>query len=346
MFRRNCSLGLNQVFLCLTLLSAFFITAGNSFASEGHDVEIEFWKNPTLLVGMAPDEEPPGEAAEEKEGPCLPLHTIEGNGGHFSVMTAYLTNPAAKGEIFGDPSVGFIHVDLNHGKHLQAFTITETLWDCVEIGYAYDNLDVGDLFEDIEAAGLGRPEGHNVRLHNFNLRYMLLKEGDSMPAITAGVHFKYNPDIREIDSDSGFGVMRPFRALGIKHAEGWDFTLMASKMLTDLLPRPCIISGGVRSTDAAHIGLLGFTGHRKIVAEAAICGFISDQIVYAAEYRQKPDQYDDVPGLLEPEDNWWALALGYIVNNDCSVALGYGHFGQLVNHTANRALGLAVKYEF
>lgn len=340
---------LSQVVAIAALLPLFFTASAEATASELDSTlsaDIDFWKNPSLLIGLTPEEEKPAEAAEKSEGPCLPLHTIEGNGGHFSTMTAYMTNPAAEGEIFGDPSIGWIHVDLNHGKHLQAFTITETLWDCVELGYALDNLDVGDLFEDIQAAGMARPGGHTVKLHNFNARYMLLKETDCVPALTAGVHFKYNQDIRDIDSEAGGGVVRPFRGLGIKHAEGWDFTLIASKMLTEVLPRPVIVSGGIRSTEAAHIGLLGFTGHRKVVAEAAICGFLADQLVYAAEYRQKPDQYDDVAGLLEPEDNWWVLAIGYIVNNDCSVSVGYGHFGQLVNHTSNRALGLAVKYEF
>ena len=46
------------------------------------------------------------------------------------------------------------------------------------------------------------------------------------------------------------------------------------------------------------------------------------------------------------EDDRWVFAAGYILSPHAALALGYGHFGQLLNYEANSSLGLAFKYEF
>ena len=75
----------------------------------------------------------------------LPLHQIEGSGGIFSTLSAYIVNPPRNGEPVGRPSVGYAYVDLGHGRDLDAFTLTETPWKQLELGYAYDRFDLGDL---------------------------------------------------------------------------------------------------------------------------------------------------------------------------------------------------------
>jgi len=348
----------------LVLIAAFL--PGFSALSQGADAASLQEDRLSRLASLTIDMDPSFaagdtmEAREEQEavraeGPCLPLHTVEGNGGHFSVMTAYITNPAAPGELLGKPSLGFIHVDLNHGKHLEAFTITETLLDRFELGYAYNVLDVGDLYEDFNNL-LGTPGaigGHAIHMHNFNARVQIFKEGEFdqswLPAITVGAHYKINDDLDDVEADMDAVVPGFFRnTVGIKDDSGVDYTLFASKMLT-FLPRPLIVSLGARSTEAAHIGLLGFTGHRQIVAEGGLCFMATDNLVFAAEYRQKPNTYDTPPGtedVLAQEDDWWTVDAGYLVNSQLSLAVGYGHFGHLLNHTANRGFGVAIKYEF
>ncbi len=106
------------------------------------------------------------------------------------------------------------------------------------------------------------------------------------------------------------------------------------------------ISATSRSTEGAHLGLLGFTDDRDIVGEGSICALVTDRFLLAAEYRQKPDEYDAIPGLVGGEDDWWTLCVGYIVNDHLTIAGGYAHFGQVLNHAANCAWGVAVKYEF
>jgi hypothetical protein len=311
--------------------------------------DMDFWKTPTVLMGLLPDEDGAAEEPKAAEGPNLPLHTFDGAGGHFTVMSAYLTNPGPEGEVFGKPSFGYIHVSLGHGKQLDSFQVTDTLWRRVEVGYALNTLDVGDLFEDIQNAGMARPTGNTVQLHCFNTRCMLVTEGAFdqgwIPALTAGVHYKYNVDIRDIDKESGGGAARPFRGLGIKHAGGWEYSLMTSKTLI-CLKRPLALSAGVRYTDAAHVGLLGFTGHKKILPEVAFCYMLTNQFVIAGEFKRKYSQYTHVDGLAEPEDNWWTLDVCYLPTPNLSIAAGIGHFGELLNHTAWPIFGVALKYEF
>lgn len=353
----------NNTYLLSALLLAFSLTAAPAFPEEGGGLRSDSSSllEPIVLSAILPDGTAPAEepAEEAAEGPCLPLITIEGSGGQFAVMTAYITNPAKPGEVFGKPSVNFIHVDLNHGKHLESFAITETLWDRVELGYAFTTFDVGDTFEDFNSllTGLGAPatlNGHSVRMHNFNARYQFIKEGDFdlkwMPAVTAGIHYKVNEDIDDMrDNLNDAGLMNFMKnQMHITKNTGLDVSLVASKMLT-CLPRPMIVSAGARSTKSAHAGFLGFTDHRRIVGEFACCMLITDKLVVGAEYRQKPDSYDIPAGtgnVLEEEDDWWTVEAGYLVNSNFSVAVGYGHFGHLFNHTGNRALGVALKYEF
>ena len=73
---------------------------------------------------------------------------------------------------------------------------------------------------------------------------------------------------------------------------------------------------------------------------------MTDRVVLAAEYKQMPSNFTPIPGLIGTPDDWWTLAASYLVNSHMTVAVGYGHFGTVGNHTANAVLGIATKYEF
>ena len=76
---------------------------------------------PAYTTKAADDAPPPAQPAPqapaEKPAP-LPLHQIEGNGGIFSTLSAYIVNPPRDGEPVGRPSVGFSFVDIGHGQEL------------------------------------------------------------------------------------------------------------------------------------------------------------------------------------------------------------------------------------
>jgi hypothetical protein len=281
-------------------------------------------------------------ATPAEKGDPLPLHQIEGNGGLFSTLSAYIVNPPRNGEWLGRPSVGFAFVDLGHQLDLEAFTITESPYKRIELGYGWDHLGLGDL---PQALGSGYHGPDDVQLHNFNARFQIIQENEFdqpwLPALTAGVHYKYNIDILDIDKAVGGALT----AHGISDDQGADFTLYASKLITQL-PRPVLLEIGGRATRAVWDGLGGFTSGYNFVVEANAAVFVTSRLVVAAEYKQQPRDYQAIGDLVRREGDWWTLDAAYVVNKHMTVAVGYGHFGNVLNHTADGVWGITTKYEF
>jgi len=170
----------------------------------------------------APPAQPAPAAKPAEKGAPLPLHQIEGNGGIFATLSAYIVNPPRNGEPIGRPSVGFAYVNLGHAQNLEAFTVTESPFKRLELGYGWDRLGLGDLPQ-----ALGGIPTDEVQLHNFNARFQILKEGEFdqkwIPAVTAGVHYKYNDSFDQLNHDVGGALANA----GIKYHDGVDFTLYA-----------------------------------------------------------------------------------------------------------------------
>lgn len=284
-------------------------------------------------------------AAQEAEPPPLPLHGVEGYGGIAATYSAYLTNPAGNGLVAGKPSFGAGSVLFGSGKYLGYATITETLFGRLELGYGLNALSLDDLPDVIDDATGVRIGDDIVYMHNLNARVALVQEGGFgkswLPAVTAGVHYKVNKTVSNIDQELGGALT----GIGIADDAGLDYTLYASKMFTSA-PRPVLLNAGLRSTSAAHIGLLGFTDERDLVFEGNAVMLVTDRLALGAEYRQKPDAYDEIPGLIGNEDDWWSLVFGYVANDHLTVSGGYFHLGQVLNNEENVAFGLKAKYEF
>ena len=190
---------------------------------------------------------PPPAAAEAAKPAPLPLHEIEGSGGIFSTLSAYIVNPPRNGEAVGRPSAGFAYVHIGNGRELEAFTLTETPWERLELGYGSDTLNLGDLPQDVERATGVRLRNHSVRLDVLSARLQL---------------------------------------------------------------------------------------------------FLTSNFALAAEYRQKPDEYRPIGSLVKAEADWLTFDAAYVINNHLTVAAGYGHFGDVLNHTANGVWGITNKFEF
>ena len=280
-------------------------------------------------------------ATAEKPAP-LPLHQIEGNGGIFSTLSAYIVNPPRDGEPVGRPSVGFAHVSLGYDKNLEALTITESPFKRLELGYGWDYLGLGDLPQALRSAGIVNYHQDQVQLHNFNARYQILKEGEFdqkwIPALTAGVHYKYNDGISEVNKQVGGALT----AYGISDDNGADFTLYASKLITQL-PRPVLLEVGGRATRAVWDGLGGFTSGYNFVVEANVVVFVTGNFALAAEYKQQPRDYRAIGKLVRLEDDWWTIDAAYVVNKHLTLAAGYGHFGNVLNHESNGVWGITTK---
>jgi hypothetical protein len=288
-------------------------------------------------------------AAADKPAP-LPLHQIEGNGGIFSTLSAYIVNPPRDGELVGRPSVGFAYINLGSDKNLEALTITESPFKRLELGYGWDNLGLGDLPLALRNAGLANYHANEVQLHNFNARLQLLTEGEFeqkwIPAVTAGVHYKYNDGISEVrnEVETGAGADLLGQA-GLSRKQGIDYTLYASKLFTQT-PRPVLLELGGRATEAVWDGLGGFTRSYSAVFEGNVVVFVTGNFVLAAEYKEQPRDYQAIGNLVKREGDWATFDAAYVVNKHLTVAAGYGHFGNVLNHEANGVWGLTTKWEF
>jgi len=295
---------------------------------------------PTLVLRAADDTQ----ATTEKPAP-LPLHQIEGSGGIFSTLSAYIVNPPRNGEVVGRPSVGFSYVNLGFGKDLEALTMTESPFKRVEFGYGWEHLSLGDLPLALRNAGIVNYHQDDVQMHNFNARLQILTEGEFnqkwIPALTVGAHYKYNESISEVNSEVGGALANA----GITHRDGMDYTLYASKMFPQL-PRPVLLELGGRATTAVWDGLGGFTSGYNFVFEGNVVVFVTSSFAVAAEYKQQPRDYQAIGNLVKAEGDWVTLDAAYVVNKHLTLAGGYGHFGNVLNHRSNGVWGFTTKWEF
>ncbi|MBN2294149.1 MAG: DUF3034 family protein [Pirellulales bacterium] len=281
--------------------------------------------------------------------PPLPFHTIEGVGGGAITPMAYLVNPEPRfeGAMLGKPAVAFSYVNMGK-KNLDALTITETIGGRLELGYAADRLGLGTLPGAIQHATNVDIQRGDVWLHHFNARFMAVKEnsclfGLSMPAITAGVHCKVNDGIRDINRRLN-GVISQ---IGCGRENGVDFTITATRAIPpEILGCPVMVTGGLRASQAAQLGFLGFCHDYRATFEGNIVVLPCDNWVLAYEFRQKPDPYGQIPGLIGNEDHWHAFDVAYILSDHATLVAGYGMFGTLCDTEANNAWWLQLKYEF
>ncbi len=301
------------------------------------------WTAASVEPSASASDQQPAQAAARAKPPPLPLHQIEGNGGVFSTLSAYLVNPPRNGEPVGRPGIGFCYVNIGHGRDLVALTLTETAWERLELGFGYNLLNLGDLPTAIAASG-GPSIDDNLAMYHANARVQLLREGEFglkwLPAITAGAHYKYNDEIRRINNQ----LAGALDSIGLTDDAGVDFTLYASKMLT-FLPRPVLVNLGGRATESAELGLLGFTDDYSFVFEGNVVVLVTDWFMVAAEFKQQPGEFTPTALIGKPDD-WWTIAAGYVVNPHMTVAVGYGHFGRVANHRANGVWGITTKWEF
>jgi len=285
------------------------------------------------------------QATAEKPAP-LPLHQIEGSGGLFSTLSAYIVNPPRNGQVVGLPSVGFAYVNLGGDKNLEALTLTESPFKRLELGYGWDDLGLGDEPLALRNAGVTNYHKDEVQLHNFNARLQLLSEGEFdqkwLPAVTFGAHYKYNDGISEVNSETG-GLLAS--VAHVSHDNGVDYTLYASKLVTQL-PRPVLFEAGGRATEAVWDGLGGFTRHYNFVFEGNVAVFVTSKFILAAEYKEQPRDYQAIGNLWKLESDWVTVDAAYVVNNHLTLAVGYGNFGNVLNHQASGVWGLTTKWEF
>jgi hypothetical protein len=273
--------------------------------------------------------------------PPLPLFNVEGQGGTLLVPMAYLINCESPGTTIGMPTGGYTFVRAGT-KTIQEVHVSQTFYRRIEIGYTMNTVDLGDLPRDVRRAG-GDIGFQHVVLHNFNLRGLVIEEGKYNPAVTAGATFKYNPDVQTIDRRLGGGVT----ALGFARSNSTDFTLTATKTVIEpLFKRPLMLTGGIRFSEAAQLGYLGFGDTYRMTGEGSVVYLITDWLGVAYEYRQKKNPYDTLGRLLGKEGAWQAVDVAFIVNPHITFAVGWLCTGNVANGRVDNGWGFQLKYEF
>lgn len=286
---------------------------------------------------------------EQNKGPALPLHTLEGTGGILITPTAYLSNPGQKDAIFGRPAASVTYVGAGQ-KAIQTFAATETLIQRVELGFSVSRFDTGSLRDQVRAV-TGLDTGRDdVYLFNLNARGLLIEENSfdvPVPAITAGVSFKANDGIKQMDNNLGGALT----SIGLDDDKGVDFTLTASKTFAKVFDRPLLVSAGFRLSKASQLGYVGFGKNYQPTFEANIAYSITPWLWLAGEYRQKENPYglglNSVAGasLVRPEDDWWTVGIGLLPSRHTSLTLGYGYFGDVLNTREDLGWAAQFKYE-
>jgi hypothetical protein len=295
-----------------------------------------------LCVGAA------GAAALAQGPPPLPLHTLEGYGGGAITPMAYLVNPSQDpSRIFGKPAMAISYAKMS-SKSVTGLTVTQTVFNRIELGYGADHAHLGSLTGAIrDFTGIDFRQ-HDCWLHNFNVRMLAMKEdeyellGVGLPAFVAGVHFKYNATIAEANEMLG-GALSD---VGYRRSHSQDFTFTFSKMFQNVFGRTLIATAGLRLSEAAELGLFGFGNIYRPSFEGNLAYMLTDRLVVAYEYRQKHNPYDVIPGLLNGEDDWHTVCAALILNQHSTFAVGWGHFGMMCNEVANGVWLVQLKYEF
>ena len=190
----------------------------------------------------------------------------------------------------------------------------------------------------------------DLYLNNFNVRVMLLEENSldlPLPALTAGIHFKYNCGISSVNNRLKKGFAGGMNLIGYEKSNGIDYTLTASKTFEGL-PTPIIASVGMRASRASHIGFGGFGDDYKLTVEGNVTAFLAEWLAVTYEFRQKNDPYSSPArsGLLGDEDNWHGVGLAILISDSLTISGGVGWLGNVGNTDADGAWGLQVKYDF
>ncbi len=295
----------------------------------------------SLTVTTQPSDALPDEDAG---GSVLAQVNLEAIGGMALTPMAYVTHAPQPGQI-GRPVVSVVGA-AGHDKRLGALTLTLPVTDRLEFGFSHQTMHLGSLRHRIRQT-LGVDMGtHHVELDTLSAKLVLVPEGTDplgwMPAIAVGAAYKHNPKLDRINKKLFGGLA----FMGIDDDDGVDYTLTATRQFDGLLPTPLILSAGLRLTEANQTGFFGFTDGYRLMFEASLAWYLTDNLVMAIEYRQKPDRLRRFGSLYLPEDDWWGLFAAYQFDDHLSVGLGVANVGRVANSREPALIGLAVTYGF
>ena len=321
--------------VCAILVSAAIVTAEADEAKNSRMWLDEVLAKADEATVAAATDAAPTEAAEgtSRLPKVARRHTIEGVGGGLLVPTAYLANPGPQDEIFGMPAVSGTYMGGGFGrKHIASVAVSETLFGRVELSYAVSRLEVGNSNHVVNKTIATDLKDRGYWLHNFNIRGLLIEEDSfdlPLPAVTAGASFKYNENISDVNDRLFLGL----DTVGYERSSGKEFTLSATKQFHLEPVPPLEVTVGVRHSEAAEAGFLGFTDHYQTTIEISVTAYPLEWMAITYEFRRRQQVYSDlpIPGMLRGEENWYAITVSLLPYENLTIDVGVVFFGNAGN---------------
>lgn len=241
-----------------------------------------------------------------------PLVNSEGVGGFaFNPLAYVAATPGEEGLKVGGleiakPRIGAFYINLDD-KDIDWTTmgIATAFNKRVEVSYGYELIAIGN-------------QTTNTHKSNVGAKLALLDENafgtNFVPAVSVGTVWKT--------------TTFPVSLVGSKHSDGFDFYLVASKLITQL-PKPVLLSAGVLSTKGQVNGILGFNAKRKEIFFGNIDVFPVSWLVVGFEYKQGPDY-----GAYKDGD-YYNVHACWFVNNNLSLIAAYVNAGDRLTNKFN-----------
>ena len=236
----------------------------------------------------------------------VPLNNVEGVGGIAFNPLAYTAGTpfddtekatgvgSLKGAV-DKPQFGIWRIRLNDVKaDWTSYSVATTFFDRLEVSYA----------NEIIAAG-----GPNISKNNVGVKGLLVKENafDTkwVPAVAVGAVYK-NTTYAVFD-----GV----------DDHGYDYYAVATKLITQL-PRPVLLSGGIRSTEAKYTGVFGFGNKRGLAGFGNVDVILPGNFAVGFEYEQGAKVASDFTNA-----NYYDAHVAWLANKNLTLVAAYVNTG-------------------
>jgi hypothetical protein len=251
----------------------------------------------------------------------VPFTNLEGDGGAAFNPFAYPANSGSaikdadgKDTIFSKPQLGVWYVNLGTANiDWTSLGITETIGKRLELSYARETVAVGD------------PVNVNFTKHNLGAKYLVLDEnafGDWSPAIAVGGIYKHTDPLFFADTDD----------------HGYDIYAVATKFITQGLPVPVLLSGGVRNTNSRVTGVLGYDHDRDTVLFGNVDVIVVKDVAVGFEYQQGAEFSNS--GFNNAD--YYDVHVAWLVNPNVSLIAAYVNTGKYSLNADKFGLGEGV----
>jgi hypothetical protein len=246
---------------------------------------------------------------------------VEGSAGGGLVPWALIGGLETDAEV---GATGFATYDSTNDFSLRAGGASIDVDDRVEVSFARQRFDAGSV---VPGLTLGQDVlGLKVRL----IGDAVFAPDQWLPQISFGAQGKRTLDFDQIP-----------RAVGAAHGADVDLYLAATKLYFDALAgRNVILDFTLRRTRANQFGLLGFGGDGSgysYLPEASAGLFLTDQWLFGAEYRDKPDNLSAFH-----EDSAEDVFMAWGPGRNVSLTAAWTDLGRIAGKTAQRGFYLSL----